>query len=85
LGYNALERGEKYIVFVFVGNIFLFLGTTISALMVNDFIPKQLLGLTSLEVLTTVNFIQLFLSSYCLQALFKKPVRKDLVIKKSEN
>lgn len=70
--YKALKRGDRYALFFLIGNIVLYLGIFISILMTNNSLPKTILGLTSVEILSTCYFIKISLFNGYLVALFKK-------------
>jgi len=69
--FRAIKRGESTVNYFFIGNIFFYLGTMISVLMINDLLPRQIGHFTSIEVVELGNMIQLSLFSLALGAIIK--------------
>lgn len=79
--FRAIKRGESTVIYFFIGNIFFYLGTMISVLMINDLLPRQIGQFTSIEVVELGNMIQLSLFGLALGAIIKDVEEK---LKKSE-
>lgn len=88
---KAIRRGSIAAKFYLAGNIFLYLGTTISVLMINGVIPHEIIGLSAMEYVELGNMLELTLFSLTLGAIIKEvtnkltksEVQKELAIESS--
>lgn len=70
--FMAVKRGDSSVSFFFIGNLFFYIGTTVSVLMINDVLPRSILSFTSIEVVELGNLIQLSLFSLSMGAIIKQ-------------
>lgn len=73
---KAIRRGSIAAKFYLAGNIFLYLGTTISVLMINGVIPQEIIGLSAMEYVELGNLFELTLFSLTLGAIIKETTNK---------
>ena len=74
--FKAVRKGNSDMSFFFLGNLFFYLGTTLSVLMINGVLPRTIWHLTSIEVVEIGNLLQLSLFSLSLGSILKGIERK---------
>lgn len=74
--FKAIKRGDLNISYFFIGNLFFYIGTTLSVLMINGVLPRSIGQLTSIEVVEIGNLVQLSLFSLSLGSIIKGIERK---------
>lgn len=79
--FKAVRKGDTEVSFFFIGNLFFFLGITLSVLMINGILPRSIGQFTAIEVVQAGNLIQLSLFSLSLGSIVKGIERR---LKESE-
>ena len=69
--FKSVKRGDSSVSFFFAGNLFFYIGTIISVLMINEVLPRTLFGLTSIEFVEIGNLLQLSLFSLSIGSIIK--------------